>query len=849
MLKRAQPARLLAVDREAVGTRLLLLGRDDATVGSTGGLGLQVADASVADRHAIIRYARGRYYVCDLKSAGGTFLNGRRIRRTQALKHGDNLRFGGGVPYRFIDPDAVKRRRERHLLGALAVIAAIVVVGTIDHLAKWNLFSVATLTEIAAWTHPHPAAKRVHAPMPAVASAPTRPASIAAAPSVPAAIHVPARLADASSRVGAVATAPPPNPSGSSPTSPTSWLDRINFYRAGVGLAQIHDNPALSASVVAHARYLLANFAEDIRGTKPLTGAAYEEDAGKGGYTASGATAAQNVQLAWGCTPYDAASQIDHWISAPLHRLAMLNPFLTEAGFGVATGNGCWVAAILFPPPAEEKKPYARAVEFPPDGASMALDWISLDSPDPLASCPGYERPAGLPITVQLGRRVDTRLSAHSLMENGKPIEHCAFDAKSYLNENPTGQEYGRWNLRNTGAVVLVPRAPLKSRSRYTVSITANDQTYAWNFTAAETASSFAAIAKFPVPAPPAPIAAPISVAEIMPASAASPHPPRIARPSHRAIPEARGPSIASISGADTIPPSAPTTEDSAPAASTSTNWLAVLNAYRARLNVPPVAEDPLLTRGDLAHAKYLVTNYQATFAKGVNIGSLLHTEDDSKPGFSPAGLKAGHASDVMFQSRFNLTESERMAKAIEWWISGPFHRAPIVNPELRQVGFAEYCGGTICVAALDVISDLTLAPPGGRQFLEPIEIPPDGVTIKPREFKGEWPDPLSACNGYSTLTLAITLQLGMYVPAKITDSSVTQTTGTAAGTRVETCAFDSTAYTNPDTATQAKGRQALDAFGEVVMIVRNPLPSGQSYRVAMTVNGKPYSWTFTAAP
>src|SRR5712692_9660040 len=146
MLRRAQAARLLAVDRDASGTRLLILGRDEAAVGSAAGVRLQVADPSVGDRHAIIRYARGRYYVSDLKSAGGTFLNGRRIRRTQALKHGDNLRFGGAVPYRFIDLDALKRRRERQILRALAVIAALVVAGRVDHLEKWNLFSLATVT-------------------------------------------------------------------------------------------------------------------------------------------------------------------------------------------------------------------------------------------------------------------------------------------------------------------------------------------------------------------------------------------------------------------------------------------------------------------------------------------------------------------------------------------------------------------------------------------------------------------------------------------------------------------------------------------------------------------------------
>src|SRR5258707_7721586 len=177
MLRRAQAARLLAVDRDAAGTRLLLLGRDEKVVGSAQGLGLQVADASVADRHAIIRYKRGRYYVSDLKSAGGTFLNGRRIRRTQPLKHGDNLRFGAGIPYRFIDPDALRRRRERRILRAAPVIATLFAVGWADHREQWNLLSLATVMKIAAWAHPRTVSKRSDAPIVEAALAPPRTAS------------------------------------------------------------------------------------------------------------------------------------------------------------------------------------------------------------------------------------------------------------------------------------------------------------------------------------------------------------------------------------------------------------------------------------------------------------------------------------------------------------------------------------------------------------------------------------------------------------------------------------------------------------------------------------------------
>jgi hypothetical protein len=484
VLRRAQAARLLAVDRAPSGTRLLLLGRGEAVIGSTAGSGLRVADASVADRHAIIRYSRGRYYVRDLKSAGGTFLNGRRIRRTQALKHGDSLRFGSAVPYRFIDPDAHRRRRERRILRAAEVIAALVVVGLADHFSRLNLVSLDTIAGIAAWARPHIEAKRVDA----MVAAPARPAApVAGALPRPPAIHV----ADAASNLRS--------------SSPAPWLARINFYRSGAGLAEISGNSEECAGVEAHARYLMLNFADEIRASRPLSPAAYEEDQSKSGYSDDGAVVAQNLRLAWGCSSYDAAAQIDRWIAGPFQRLTMLNPFLVDAAFGAASHDGCWVAALRLPPPSgEEVKPYPHAIEFPPDGANVSLDWVAIESPDPLASCPGYARPAGLPITLQLGRLVETKLSAHSLIEDGKPIEHCAFDAQSYMNQDPHAQEYGRWNLRSSSAVVIVPRAPLRPGSRYSVSIIANGATYAWSFMAAGTgATTFAALAKVPTAASP----------------------------------------------------------------------------------------------------------------------------------------------------------------------------------------------------------------------------------------------------------------------------------------------------------------------------------------------------------
>ena len=462
--------------------------------------------------------ARGHYYVVDLKSAEGTFLNGRRIRRTQALKHGDTVRFGGATPYRFIDPDALKRRRWRRILRLSPVVAVLVAVGLADHFEKWGLLS-ATLTEIAALAHPQ--AKPVEAPTIVAASAPTqRSAPTAQATSMPGPAAYVANVAPTAQPLAAstrrlpvpastartpsprkfpiaASTAPPlaasaPKSTVSAPTSNVSasssmtWLERINFYRAGMGLDAIRDDPTLSAGAAAHAHYLHAQFRRRHTNLKTDEWRRVRREAPAKAATRPTAPRQRQTSswrgVAAPTTPRSRSiiGSKDRFIASRCSILSWRRPASARPRATDAGSPHCDCRSR-----AEEVKPYARAIEFPPDGSAIALDWIGIESPDPLASCSGYERPVGLPITLQIGRLVDTKLSAHSLTEDGKPIEYCAFDAPSYRNPNATGQEYGRWNLRASGAVVIVPRAPLQPGSHYAVSITANDTTYAWSFTAA----------------------------------------------------------------------------------------------------------------------------------------------------------------------------------------------------------------------------------------------------------------------------------------------------------------------------------------------------------------------------
>ena len=65
------------------------------TVGREGSL--IVDDEFASGCHARFQVSRGRWYVEDLGSTNGTWLNGRRIQATQWLKKGDKIRIGHTV--------------------------------------------------------------------------------------------------------------------------------------------------------------------------------------------------------------------------------------------------------------------------------------------------------------------------------------------------------------------------------------------------------------------------------------------------------------------------------------------------------------------------------------------------------------------------------------------------------------------------------------------------------------------------------------------------------------------------------------------------------------------------------
>jgi pSer/pThr/pTyr-binding forkhead associated (FHA) protein len=67
----------------------------EVTLGREGTL--VISDEFASARHARLWIARGRWYVEDLTSTNGTWLNGRRIHAAQLLRKGDKIQIGRTV--------------------------------------------------------------------------------------------------------------------------------------------------------------------------------------------------------------------------------------------------------------------------------------------------------------------------------------------------------------------------------------------------------------------------------------------------------------------------------------------------------------------------------------------------------------------------------------------------------------------------------------------------------------------------------------------------------------------------------------------------------------------------------
>jgi Inner membrane component of T3SS, cytoplasmic domain len=76
------------------GRELLTIPGERATIGSSEAADIVVADSSVSRVHALLEQLAGSWFVQDLGSRNGTFVNGERVQVRRVLRPSDELRLG-----------------------------------------------------------------------------------------------------------------------------------------------------------------------------------------------------------------------------------------------------------------------------------------------------------------------------------------------------------------------------------------------------------------------------------------------------------------------------------------------------------------------------------------------------------------------------------------------------------------------------------------------------------------------------------------------------------------------------------------------------------------------------------
>lgn len=252
------------------------------------------------------------------------------------------------------------------------------------------------------------------------------------------------------------------------PAASASWLTRLNSWRASAGLSSLSENPTWSAGDYNHALYMVKN---DL-----IT---HYETAGVPYYTAAGDAAARNSNIYVSSSTSTADDQaIDWWMQAPFHAMGLMDPRLSQTGFGSyrQVKSGWQMGAAVDTIRGNSFSGGQYPVYFPGNGATEPLrSYVGGEFPDPLPACSGYSAPTGLPVFVEVGGNVATASGpVHSFVGNGVPLAHCVIDSTNIATSS---------YLRARGGVIVIPRQPLQTGVTYTVALTVNGRPYSWSFT------------------------------------------------------------------------------------------------------------------------------------------------------------------------------------------------------------------------------------------------------------------------------------------------------------------------------------------------------------------------------
>lgn len=244
---------------------------------------------------------------------------------------------------------------------------------------------------------------------------------------------------------------------------------------------------------------------------------------------------------------------------------------------------------------------------------------------------------------------------------------------------------------------------------------------------------------------------------------------------------------------------------------------LALVNAYRQALALPPLRLDPRLCAAAAGHSAYLHANRL-----------LTHDQQPGMQGFIGDGPAQRRAAFGYANGCFeNLASgSTSVARALQGLFDAPYHRRAFLQP-----GSPDFGAG--------LVGDKTTLEIGATDAEGVVVYPADGQRDVPTEWSGnELPDPLWLHNAQGPVGYVISLFRFARTESSIHVDHAAVTTD--AGHPVP-------AYLNtPDTDEHLESG--------ILLIPRQPLRPGTTYHVAITARtgaGEDLSrsWRFTTAP
>ncbi|MFN0245322.1 MAG: CAP domain-containing protein [Kofleriaceae bacterium] len=247
------------------------------------------------------------------------------------------------------------------------------------------------------------------------------------------------------------------------------------------------------------------------------------------------------------------------------------------------------------------------------------------------------------------------------------------------------------------------------------------------------------------------------------------------------------------------------------------TQALERVNQHRVAAGLTVVRVDPVLSKGCMEHARYMLLN------KGTDamVGLEAHKQRPDLPGATPAGAKCGKAADL-------FPGVSDLATAIDGWMAGIYHRRPMMDPGLKTIGigYAALPDGSLMAALMFGES---------KDSTEwPVAYPAKDQKDVPLEYANEVPNPIpnNGTGGYP-----ITLQFPPF--DKVTGVRASLVEATKKSTKIPIHLSD------PERPATSFGQ-----YGVISVIPKKVLAPDRTYAVTIEATWKgarkTWSWSFT---